>query len=105
MFTLVTPRRIASFSSVGATPPASPSSRPPASLIRWISVSGTAEPPCKTLYDYADAMLQEPGVLSNSVILGFPYADVEEMGSSAIVVTDNDFARAETLVLDLSRFW
>ena len=65
----------------------------------------SAEPPCKTVYDYADAMLGKPGVLSNSVVLGFPYADVEEMGASAIVVTDNDFARAEALVLELSRFW
>ncbi|MBI2807972.1 MAG: M81 family metallopeptidase [Planctomycetes bacterium] len=65
----------------------------------------SSEPPCKTLYDYADAMHQEPGVLSNSVILGFPYADVAEMGSSAIVVTDNDFAKAEALVTDLQKFW
>ncbi len=65
----------------------------------------TAEPPCKTLYDYANAMLGEAGVLSNSVILGFPYADVEEMGSSAIVVTDNDFARAAALVSEMEKFW
>ncbi len=65
----------------------------------------TAEPPCKTIYDYADAMLGEKGVLSNSVVLGFPYADVPEMGSSAIVVTDNDFAKAESLVSDLQKFW
>ncbi|WP_299469582.1 M81 family metallopeptidase, partial [uncultured Gimesia sp.] len=37
------------------------------------------------------------GVLSNSVILGFPYADVEEMGSGFIVVTDNDASRAQQL--------
>src|SRR4029077_17358725 len=30
----------------------------------------TAERPCRTVYDYADAMLAEPGVLSNSLILG-----------------------------------
>jgi microcystin degradation protein MlrC len=43
--------------------------------------------------------------LSNSVVLGFPYADVPEMGACAIVVTDGDFARAESLVTDLSQFW
>jgi microcystin degradation protein MlrC len=64
-----------------------------------------AESPCKDVYGYADAMLQQRGVLSNSVVLGFPYADVAEMGASAIVVTDNDFAQAEALVTDLSRFW
>jgi len=65
----------------------------------------TAEPPCRTIYDYADAMLGEVGVLSNSLVLGFPYADVPEMGASAIVVTDSDFAQAEALVTDLERFW
>lgn len=31
-----------------------------------------------------------PGVLSASVTLGFPYADVPDMGSTFLVVTDND---------------
>jgi microcystin degradation protein MlrC len=65
----------------------------------------SAEPPCKTIYAHADEMLRERGVLSNSVVLGFPYADVAEMGSSAIVVTDNDFARAAALVSDLEKLW
>jgi microcystin degradation protein MlrC len=33
-------------------------------------------------------------VLSTSIVLGFPYADVPEMGSSAIVVTNDDQAAA-----------
>lgn len=33
-------------------------------------------------------------VLSTSIVLGFPYADVPEMGSSAIVVTNDDPAAA-----------
>jgi microcystin degradation protein MlrC len=65
----------------------------------------SAESPCKDVYAYADAMLKQRGVLSNSVVLGFPYADLAEMGASAIVVTDNDFAQAEALVTDLSKFW
>jgi microcystin degradation protein MlrC len=65
----------------------------------------SAEPPCRSVYAYADALLGEPGVLSNSLILGFPYADVAEMGSCAIVVTNNDFALAETLVTRLGDFW
>src|SRR5438128_1782793 len=65
----------------------------------------TAEPPCKPLYDQADALLREPGVLSNSLLLGFPYADVAEMGSAAIAVTDNDPPRAQQLVNDLARTW
>ncbi len=57
----------------------------------------TSSEPCASLYKQADQILQEPGVLSNSVILGFPYADVEEMGSGFIVVTDNDASRAQQL--------
>src|SRR6185436_5309873 len=43
----------------------------------------TAEKPCKTIYDYANEMLGDAGVLSNSIALGFPYADVAEMGACA----------------------
>ncbi|MCZ6632698.1 MAG: M81 family metallopeptidase [bacterium] len=49
----------------------------------------TTAPPCLPMYELADEMLKEPGVLSNSIALGFPYADVEEMGSAFVVVTDN----------------
>jgi microcystin degradation protein MlrC len=65
----------------------------------------TAEQPCKSVYEYADMLLEEPGVLSNTVILGFPYADVAEMGSCAIVVANNDFAVAENAVTKLADFW
>jgi microcystin degradation protein MlrC len=57
----------------------------------------TADSHLVPLYDLADSMLQQQAVLSNSVLLGFPYADVEEMGSSAIVVTDNDSVLASEL--------
>jgi microcystin degradation protein MlrC len=50
----------------------------------------TAEPPCRPLYELADEILSRPGVLSNSILLGFPYADVPEVGSAALVVTDDD---------------
>lgn len=48
----------------------------------------TTEPHLARLYQLADETLQEPGILSNSILLGFPYADVEEMGSAVIVVAD-----------------
>jgi microcystin degradation protein MlrC len=54
----------------------------------------TAAQPCKVMYDLAGTIRQRPDVLSSSIALGFPYADVEEMGSSFIVVTDNDPAAA-----------
>ncbi|MBM3993362.1 MAG: M81 family metallopeptidase [Planctomycetes bacterium] len=65
----------------------------------------SAESPCRDVYDTADRMLAVRGVLSNSVVLGFPYADVAEMGASAIVVTDNDFSQAEALVTEFAQYW
>ncbi|MCA9048834.1 MAG: M81 family metallopeptidase [Planctomycetaceae bacterium] len=62
----------------------------------------TDEPHLKPLYDFADQLLQRPAVLSDSVLLGFPYADVAEMGSSVIVVTDNDRGLAEKLAAELA---
>lgn len=62
----------------------------------------TAEPHCRKLYALADEMLKRPGVLSDSVMLGFPYSDVEEMGSALIVVTDNDPQLARKTVDELA---
>jgi microcystin degradation protein MlrC len=49
-------------------------------------------------------MLQQPGVLASSVVLGFPYADVAEFGSASIVVTDNDPALAQQLADQLADY-
>ena len=57
--------------------------------------------PCSAMYAMADRMLGEPGVLSNSIVLGFPYADVTEMGTSFVVVTDNEGRRAGELAAQL----
>ncbi len=50
----------------------------------------TGHDPCLSLYNYARNLNKVKGVLSLSIVLGFPYADVMEMGTSIIVVTDND---------------
>lgn len=44
------------------------------------------------------------GVLSASVALGFPYADIEDMGSAFVVVTDNDPHLAQAQADHLA-FW
>lgn len=62
----------------------------------------TDEPQLRPLYELADAQLQRPGVLSNSILLGFPYADVAEMGSSVMAVTDGDAALATALANELA---
>ncbi len=57
----------------------------------------TEEQPCSDLVEIANQVRAEPGVLSASIVLGFPYADVPEMGSAVIVVTDNDVSLAAKL--------
>src|SRR5690606_33684500 len=50
--------------------------------------------PCKSLYVVAADAGSDNGVLSVSIALGFPYADVPEMGTSVIVVADGDREKA-----------
>ena len=62
----------------------------------------TSEPHLQPLYEFADQQLAEPGVLSNSILLGFPYSDVAEMGSSVIAITDDDQPLADRCARDLA---
>jgi microcystin degradation protein MlrC len=63
----------------------------------------TSEEPCQTLFHVADQQLTDERVLSNSIMFGFPYADVAEMGSATIAVTNGDPALAQTTANDLAR--
>ena len=66
----------------------------------------TSEPHLQPHYQFADEQLSIPKVLSNSILLGFPYADVAEMGAATIVVTDNDSVLAQQLADELAdRLW
>ncbi|MFP6670630.1 MAG: M81 family metallopeptidase [Pirellulaceae bacterium] len=62
------------------------------------------QPPCKPLYELADQQLTDEKVLSNSIMLGFPYSDVEEMGSAVIVVTNNDPQLAAQRAIELGTY-
>lgn len=64
----------------------------------------SAQEPCRSLFARADQMRKRPGVLSNSVLLGFPYADVEEMGTALVVVTDDDARLAQELAAELAGY-
>lgn len=56
-----------------------------------IQSQATSESPMLDLYGFGTkACAEYETVLSTSIVLGFPYADVKEMGSAAIVVTDDD---------------
>jgi len=64
----------------------------------------TRAEPCLSLQKKVDEIRNRPKVLSASLILGFPYADVPEMGSGFIVVTDNEPQLAKEYVQELTQY-
>jgi microcystin degradation protein MlrC len=66
----------------------------------------TAQQPMRGLIDEADAVAALPGMLSTSVLAGFPYADVAEMGMSVIAIHDGDQYAADHAARQLAdRMW
>lgn len=59
-----------------------------------IRTQNTSEPPMRDFYEEAAGLVDWPGILSHSILHGFPYADVAEMGSAVLVVADGDEALA-----------
>lgn len=57
----------------------------------------TEKDPLRTFLKQAAAEIHDAGVLSWSLCFGFPYADVQEMGTSILVITDGDEVLARTL--------
>lgn len=64
---------------------------------------GTSDWPMSHLISAANEMQRRQEVLSVSVVEGFPYADVNELGMSFIVITDNDPALADRLAKSLAK--
>ncbi len=63
---------------------------------------GTDDHPMADLLRIADQQRRRPGVLSISVVEGYPYSDVVEMGMSFIAITDNNPALAEEIARTLA---
>jgi len=64
----------------------------------------TASSPCHECYEALDDMLADRRVLSTSLLLGFPYADVPEMGSSVIVITNDEPELARQLASEFGEY-
>lgn len=67
-------------------------SKPP--VIVNIMAHDTAREPLLSLMNEARRLEEEPGILAVSVLPGFAYADVPQMGPSVVVVADNQPDRA-----------
>ena len=61
-----------------------------------IQCQNTSVEPLASFYAEAAALFSQPGLLGGSVILGFPYADVELMGSAVLVLGDGPEALTKT---------
>ncbi len=73
------------------------------SLAINIQNQNTNEYPLSSFYAQINAASNGPDVISHSTLLGFPYADVAEMGSSAIVVTDDQPEQAQEMAWAIER--
>ena len=63
----------------------------------------TWQSPLKKVIDRADEIESEPGVLSATVLGGFPFSDIPFAGVSTIVVADGDTAVAERFAKELAQ--
>ena len=70
---------------------------------RMVGVFHTTRQPMRGFVDRASALEGHDGVLSVSIVHGFPWADVADMGSKIIVVTDGDRDKAARLAAELGR--
>jgi microcystin degradation protein MlrC len=86
----------------GKVKPAQYFYQPPATIS--IEQQYTSGSPCKELYTLADQLRKKSKILSISVLLGFPYADVKEMGSGFIVVADEDEELAKSTAKSLGDY-
>jgi microcystin degradation protein MlrC len=68
---------------------------------RTVGVFHTTRQPMRGFVDRCTALEGKDGVLSVSVVHGFPWADVPDMGSKIVVVADGDKAKAERLAREL----
>ncbi|MGC0251834.1 M81 family metallopeptidase [Pseudactinotalea sp. Z1748] len=67
---------------------------------------GTDDFPVRDLLTAAREAEDRPGVLSVSLVEGYPYADVAEMGMSVVVITDDEDELAAVVAADLAeRTW
>ncbi len=67
-----------------------------------IERQATAEPHWRPLLEF---QAQQKDLLSSSLVYGFPYSDVEEMGSAVIAVTNDDRALAQLRANELADEW
>lgn len=69
-----------------------------------IERQSTGSSPCRQCYEALGDIASDQRVLSASLLLGFPYADVRELGTSVIIVTDDEPDLAHSLAEDFAEY-
>lgn len=88
----------------GEVHPVAAISKPP--VIIPLPRQDTSEPPLRVFFDALRNVEGRPGVLALSFLLGFPYADVPQMGPAFVAVTDGEEELAGRIVSDFAeRLW
>ncbi|MBX3239186.1 MAG: M81 family metallopeptidase [Chitinophagaceae bacterium] len=64
----------------------------------------TSKDPCRSLYALVDELRNNDPILSISINLGFPYADVREMGSTVIIITNNQPESAQKTARHIKKY-
>ena len=62
-----------------------------------IGIYHTTSEPMKSFVDEVRQLEQKKGILSISIVHGFPWGDVSEMGTGILIVTDNEPKKGENL--------
>jgi len=70
-----------------------------------IFCQNSSEDPFKGFISVVESIRNKPKVLAVSVFVGFPYADVPQMGAAICVMTNNDFQLAKKYTDELSQHW
>jgi microcystin degradation protein MlrC len=70
---------------------------------RMITLIPTTREPARSFIDHIQSLEGEDGVLSISIAHGFPWADVHDLGTKVLVVTDADQRMGDALAEELGR--
>lgn len=73
-------------------------------LLVNILKQGTSDKPMSDLLQMAESERQRPGVLSVSIVEGYPYADVPQMGMAFLAITQNDPELAKDVAVKISKY-
>ena len=68
---------------------------------RMIELFDESYEPMRSILESVCAREREPGILSISPVLGFPFAAIADMGSKMLVITDNDLGLARSTAEEL----